>query len=560
MPEGSQARGAEPESANPTVFTMTGDCKVGTTLGVDLKGYAGEVTYQWGLFSYSPSTFFDPVEGQTGPSFVITPDFWYPADSLYDYRLGVRVTTIDGPQDFSCEAVILGDPPAAIVAPSMSGGMRAGTDVIANPGTWSVESANISIEWELDGVTMRQQSGPTVRLSGGFVGKSIRAVIRVKARGYQTATYKTTARTVLSGGVAPFKTNAAGAISGILATGNTLTFTPTDLTPKPTSRDYQWLRNGKPISGATSATLVLSRADIGTSLSVAEKANLNGYTSVGYTTQSASKVLDVFTASTVPTISGTRAVGSTLTTTNPAVTPTATRVTYRWLRDGFWISNATKSSYTLTPQDAGKRISVDVTAARDGFLALKVRATPTGAIQDVFVSPPTPVVYGEPIVGRTLQVITNAWTPAPVNLAYQWKRNGVAIPGATGTAYKLTASDFRARISVTVTGSKSGWVKQARTSSSTLLVRGVLTVSNTPTIGGTTKVGSTLTARPGVWAPSPVSLTYQWKRDGVNISGATGKTYKLAAADRGRRITVTVTGTKSGYQPLVRTSVGVAIG
>lgn len=65
-----------------------------------------------------------------------------------------------------------------------------------------------------------------------------------------------------------------------------------------------------------------------------------------------------------------------------------------------------------------------------------------------------------------------------------------------------------------------------------------------PTISGTAVVGTPLDCRPGTWGGSP-TFTYQWRRDGSDISGATGATYTLVAADAGRAITCRVTGTNS---------------
>jgi hypothetical protein len=83
-----------------------------------------------------------------------------------------------------------------------------------------------------------------------------------------------------------------------------------------------------------------------------------------------------------------------------------------------------------------------------------------------------------------------------------------------------------------------------------------------PTITGTKKSGSTLTAVTGTWTPTGATVTYSysWSRaanttaDKVTISGATSKTYKLTAADKGKYITVTVTASKIGYAPTARTS------
>ena len=59
-----------------------------------------------------------------------------------------------------------------------------------------------------------------------------------------------------------------------------------------------------------------------------------------------------------------------------------------------------------------------------------------------------------------------------------------------------------------------------------------------PSISGTTTVTSTLTGTPGTYSGTePITLTHQWKRNGVAISGETGLTYVLTLADVGMTIT-----------------------
>ncbi|NQX05338.1 family 16 glycosylhydrolase [Rathayibacter sp. VKM Ac-2856] len=167
---------------------------------------------------------------------------------------------------------------------------------------------------------------------------------------------------------------------------------------------------------------------------------------------------------------------------------------------------------------------------------------------------PTPTILGSPTVGSTLTAQPGAWTPAPVALAYQWSADGVAVSGATAAAYTPTSGTVGKRISVTVTGAKAGFPAESRTAPPTAVVaKGTLTAP-TPTITGTAKVGSTLTAKTGTWGPAPVALKYQWRAGGTAIAGATAATYVPTTSVVGARITVSVTGTKTGWTTAVRTS------
>jgi hypothetical protein len=58
-------------------------------------------------------------------------------------------------------------------------------------------------------------------------------------------------------------------------------------------------------------------------------------------------------------------------------------------------------------------------------------------------------------------------------------------------------------------------------------------------------VGETLLTSTGGWTNSPSSYAYQWRRDGVNIGGATTSTYLLVSADEGTIITVAVVATNA---------------
>jgi hypothetical protein len=68
-----------------------------------------------------------------------------------------------------------------------------------------------------------------------------------------------------------------------------------------------------------------------------------------------------------------------------------------------------------------------------------------------------------------------------------------------------------------------------------------------PVISGTAQVASTLTTTDGNWTGTPApTYSYQWKRNGTNIGGATASSYLIVIADITTTITVTVTATNTG--------------
>ncbi len=140
------------------------------------------------------------------------------------------------------------------------------------------------------------------------------------------------------------------------------------------------------------------------------------------------------------------------------------------------------------------------------------------------------------------------WT-AGTTFAYQWFANGVKVAGATGATLKLSAALKGKQLSVTVTGSKLGYTTVAKASAKT----GKVATAGTPKISGTAKVGKKLTAKPGTWT-SGSKFSYQWYANGVKINKATKSTFTLKAAQKGKKITVVVTGKKSGYATVAKTS------
>jgi len=181
------------------------------------------------------------------------------------------------------------------------------------------------------------------------------------------------------------------------------------------------------------------------------------------------------------------------------------------------------------------------------------------ALQTPVVNVSAPTIGGTPRVGETLTATTGTWSPADADVSLQWRRDGVAINGATGTGYTLTEADDTATITVSAVAGSSGHLDSAEiTSAGVVVAAGAFTSSGAATVTGRATVGSTLTATSPTWAPSPAMRTHQWLRNGLPISGATAPSYVLGSADLGKRISVTITATRAHYVATSATSAASA--
>lgn len=247
-----------------------------------------------------------------------------------------------------------------------------------------------------------------------------------------------------------------------------------------------------------------------------------------------------------PAFGGSPQVGRTLVAVPGTWIPAGATISYQWLRDGRPISGATAATYPVVAADLGAGLAVKVGASLSGSTLVKTSSAGTDVLPGVFESV-RPTIEGTPQTDATLSVNLGTWTPTPTSWTYQWRRDGTAITGATNPTYTVKATDVTHDISVTVTGRSPGFLSVARRSVAVTAVKAKLTATPVPWISGTVATDSLLTAVPGTWAPAPVSLRFQWFRDGAAITGATTASYRLTKADAGRTITVRVKGVKAGY-------------
>ncbi|MDR1790847.1 MAG: hypothetical protein LBR20_04200 [Propionibacteriaceae bacterium] len=261
-----------------------------------------------------------------------------------------------------------------------------------------------------------------------------------------------------------------------------------------------------------------------------------------------------------PTISGSATVGAVLTAVEGTWVPTPDGFAYQWYRNNQPILGANARSYRVQAADYQTALSVGITAYKAGYdprSTGSLTATPLIG-PGTFTATPAPTISGTVRVGSKLTVKTGTWKPLTPSFSVQWYLNGKAIPGATGRSYTLKAAAKGKKLTVAVSAVSAGFPKVTKTSKAKKVAAGKLTAP-TPKLSGSAKKGATLKLTVGKWKPSGVKLKVQWYRSGKKISGATKRSYKVVAADQGKKITAKVTGSKSGYTTLTKTTAAKSI-
>jgi hypothetical protein len=208
------------------------------------------------------------------------------------------------------------------------------------------------------------------------------------------------------------------------------------------------------------------------------------------------------------------------------------------------------TDHEFTGLVAGRTYSVSVTATNGAFTGTAASTTYTAPA--ALAVPSAVAVSGKVAVGSRLSVATTGTWPTGTVLAYEWRNGAGSVLGRSSTL-TLSPAQVGRRVRVAVTGTLPGFAPGTVTSLESAQVALGTLVSRTPKVTGTAKVGRTLTAVPGSWT-SGTRLTYRWTADGKTIARATARTFKPTKAVRGKRIRVVVTGTKTGYRTVARTS------
>ncbi|MEQ2007905.1 MAG: immunoglobulin domain-containing protein [Limisphaerales bacterium] len=488
--------------SHPTnLFILTGTT---ATFAVTASGTA-PLFYQWRFNGVN-------IAGATNNPITI-PN----AQAINEGLYSVVVSNAAGTATSSNASLTLGTLPFLTVAPPASQtntvGQNTNFTVVAG-GT-----APLFYQWLFNGTALANQTNAALNLTNlqltnggvytiivsnlfGAVTNSATEVIAAPpailpgAGGGDPATGQPQSLTVVQGQNATFSVNAVGS---------------TPLT-------YQWRFGGVNITGATNSSVTLTNVQPSQAgLYSVVISNPFG------TTTSSNATLTVLVPPTiiVQPVSQSLTNGATL---NLSVTATGSpTLTYQWSLNGTAIPGATAATLTL----------LNVQESLEGNYVCVVSnpyGTATSQVAVVTVqSPPQIFDNGHPqpltvIQGSNATFSVSATGDQP--FTYQWRFNGTNITGATNNPLALTGvlTNQAGNYSVVV----SNPFGSATSSNALLTVRvpPFIIVQPTPT-NQTVIVGSNATIT--VVAGGDPTLTYQWRLNGVNITGATAAILNLTS-------------------------------
>lgn len=157
----------------------------------------------------------------------------------------------------------------------------------------------------------------------------------------------------------------------------------------------------------------------------------------------------------VPTLVGSGLVGSVLTASTAPGDPDATSEELHWYC-GSRALGVVGASYRVTAADdaefASCPLHVRQVSRREGWGSSVTASRSLFARRFVLDQG---FVCCERTIGQRLRLGLLRWSAQPDRLTYQWLRNGVAIPGATGSTYLQRSADIGREISVRLTGHRT---------------------------------------------------------------------------------------------------------
>ena len=305
--------------------------------------------------------------------------------------------------------------------------------------------------------------------------------------------------------------------------GQTANFSVTATGTGPLS--YQWRKDGSNISGATSASYSISS----TNLSDAGDYSVRVSNSAGNVTSN-NATLTVNQAVVAPQITS-QPNDQTVTegqTANFSVTATGTGpLSYQWRKDGSNISGATSASYSISSTNLSDAGDYSVRVSNSAGNVTSNNATLT--VNQAVVAPQITSQPNDQTVteGQTANFSVTATGTGP--LSYQWRKDGSNISGATSASYSISSTNLSDAGDYSVRVSNSAG--NVTSNNATLTVNPLVVAPQITSQPNDQTVTEGQTANFSVTATGTGPLSYQWRKDGSNISGATSASYSISSTN-----------------------------
>jgi uncharacterized repeat protein (TIGR02543 family) len=509
-----------------------GAWNVGATLGYSWRQVGADAVI-------GTASTYTPVPGDVGHALTVT------VTGTAEGYLSKSLTSVD------TAATVLGTLTLKPV-PTISGTAKIAEVLSAGNLTWDA-GVTLTYEWRRSGSNAVIDTADSHTAVGADVRHTLTVAVTGTRDGYTPVTTTSLATAEISS--ASLVLTPVPTVSGTTQFGQTLTATnvtwDTDVV-----LTYAWRRSGSIAVIATTPTYVPVVADVARTLIVTVTGTLAGYPTVTRSSDpTATIAADVFTSAPKPTVTGIAQVNDVLTVDAGTWAPSAA-LTYAWKRSGVATVVGTLSTYTPVVADVGRTMTVTVTATLPGFTTTTSSSDATATVISAlpFTTTSTPTISGTSQVGRILVATPGTWSNG-ASLAYEWKRVGSTTVIATTRNYTTVVDDLAQKITVSVTGTKAGYVTVTKTSTATgALVAGVFASAPTPIIVGTAQVNRVLTIDAGTWSPG-ATFTYVWKHPGSTVTLGTGATFKPKVVHLGKQLIVTLVASSPGYKSTSVTSV-----
>lgn len=416
------------------------------------------------------------------------------------------VVSTSGGSVTSDAAVITVVPPAkpVITQDPVSTSVEEGQSVVLYG--WASSSVGMTYQWTHDGVSIPGATTSVLDLSPVSLEDAGAYQFVASNAGGSTASAVATV-TVRPARPPVIESDPRG---GTFELGDTITLYCSVTSTVPVS--VSWTRNGTPIPGATqnSLTLTLTAAAAGDYRMIA--------TNVAGTAMSR-----VATITLVPArlpefrqqpVGAAVEVGGTLFL--DAEVFSGTSVSLQWTKDGVAVPGATTAwlrIYGITTADAGVYRLIATNAAG---------SVTSGPATVTILPAQLPTFYLQPSsrtveIGERFEIYGYASSVTPIT--YQWKRNGVLLPGQTSSSFATASTSAGDAGDYVLLASNAAGTTASAPARITVMPTSPPVITNQP-MSTTVQVHAPLSL--SCYYTSRVAATVRWMKDGVPLAGATG--------------------------------------